>query len=723
MPLRHRRRQQLAEVAGGVMSEQLLSLLCGAVRARSRDETVALLLSGGVDSTSVGIALQNAGRAIRAYTYRLQGYESKDFRKAIAIARHFGWHLTIITVPTVDAARDFVRLAVEHRCRKKTQFEVTFPLLYVLPRIAEAEVWTGCNADDHYGNRKNYLLHQKQMAREGSSPAERKKDFDAYRRACFERLANPDGGDTFWYAHRLAAQCGKRLLDPYIDETVREFFLRFDHKTLSPLNKPLVRQALADELRDLPKKGSLTVGVRLQTGGGVDALFETLLHDPAINRFEKKYTKVSPLCQRWGEEVERRPKQFLAELKALPSRSAPTVSSSDAARYRPYTMDDVHRASAARKFTAMSTFAGGGGSCIGFHLAGGHVVLASEFVPEARRTYAANFPDTPIDTRDIREVIADGASIKTFLARAGLKPGELDILNGSPPCCEFSTAGRGISDQQELRRYSDTKQRGMATLILDFFKLARHARPKIVVGENVPALAWSKNRAFFEGALDTLRYADPSHTGRLYYVNSAVLSASGFGVPQDRRRLFFIGVRADAARAVGIDDDDDVLALFPEPSDFPVSIRSALADLRQADAEIDPWCRAAMTGSIGRWIDHLPPNPRKRLKLKDVGFPADSLFSMVRCAWDLPAPTLTVTGQGPKGLSGAIHPEANRKFTIPELKRLFGLPDDYALTGTLAQAAERVCRMVPPRVTQAIAEQIYERVLRPLSDSLAREAA
>jgi DNA (cytosine-5)-methyltransferase 1 len=74
---------------------------------------------------------------------------------------------------------------------------------------------------------------------------------------------------------------------------------------------------------------------------------------------------------------------------------------------------------------------------------------------------------------------------------------------------------------------------------------------------------------------------------------------------------------------------------------------------------------------------------------------------------------LAVTGQGPNGLSGAIHPEANRKFTIPELKRLFGLPDDYALTGTLAQAAERICRMVPPRVMQAIAERIYERVLRP----------
>jgi DNA (cytosine-5)-methyltransferase 1 len=104
------------------------------------------------------------------------------------------------------------------------------------------------------------------------------------------------------------------------------------------------------------------------------------------------------------------------------------------------------------------------------------------------------------------------------------------------------------------------------------------------------------------------------------------------------------------------------------------------------------------------------------LNLRDVGFQGTGNFSAMRCAWHLPAPTLTVTGQGPNGLSGAIHPEANRKFTIPELKRLFGLPDDFALTGTLAQAGERICRMVPPWVIQAIAERVHERVLRPYAE-------
>ncbi|HZL70651.1 MAG TPA: DNA cytosine methyltransferase [Candidatus Limnocylindrales bacterium] len=91
-------------------------------------------------------------------------------------------------------------------------------------------------------------------------------------------------------------------------------------------------------------------------------------------------------------------------------------------------------------------------------------------------------------------------------------------------------------------------------------------------------------------------------------------------------------------------------------------------------------------------------------------------YTLTRCSWDNPAPTMVVSGQRPDGLTGAIHPEKDQKFTLPELKRLTALPDDFVLTGTLGQAAERVCRMVPPLLTKAIAESVYTKVLLPYTE-------
>ena len=112
--------------------------------------------------------------------------------------------------------------------------------------------------------------------------------------------------------------------------------------------------------------------------------------------------------------------------------------------YRIYFMKDVREGSAQVKFTVASMFANIGGSSIGYRLAGGRVVLANEFALEAARTYSANFPDTIVDTRDILDIVDTPAEIDGFLAKAGLKQGDLDILDGSSPCTEFSTAGSSM---------------------------------------------------------------------------------------------------------------------------------------------------------------------------------------------------------------------------------------------------------------------------------------
>jgi hypothetical protein len=88
--------------------------------------------------------------------------------------------------------------------------------------------------------------------------------------------------------------------------------------------------------------------------------------------------------------------------------------------------------------TAATTFAGCGGSSLGYRMAGFRVLYANEFVEAARDTYSANKREwTVVDDRDIRSVTPE-----SMLELMGLGRGELDLLDGSPPCASFSTAGK-----------------------------------------------------------------------------------------------------------------------------------------------------------------------------------------------------------------------------------------------------------------------------------------
>jgi hypothetical protein len=393
------------------------------VSRRSREDTVALLASAGIDSVSTGIVCQEVGKTVHAYTYELQGFRSREREKVEAIARHLGWRLHVITVPTQNLAADFKRLAIQYRCRTKVQFEVTFPLLYVFPEIEEREVWTGFNADDNFGNTRKPRMDQARLKRDGVDAAERKRLFDEHRKEVYEKFDRPHSDDTWWFAEDV--------------------------------------------------------------------------------------------CQRWGREVEANPDAFAAELEALPPQPRANTRLSRVEGYRPYMMADVLRASAAGKFTAISTFAGGGGSSTGYRLAGAKVLLVNEFVPEAARTYKTNFPDCVVDRQDIREISASDETVAAFLALVGLKRGELDLLDGSPPCCEFSTAGRGIGDQDVLRPYSDLKQSNIASLPFDLVDLVIKVQPKVFTCENVPAFA-SRGAEVFHRVLRALRFpADRSDRGVL----------------------------------------------------------------------------------------------------------------------------------------------------------------------------------------------------------------
>ena len=307
---------------------------------------------------------------------------------------------------------------------------------------------------------------------------------------------------------------------------------------------------------------------------------------------------------------------FASVLASLPDQPPPTIRLSRLEKYTPYLLADVRTASQQRKFTFGSAFSGGGGSSVGYCLAGGVGLFAIDFVPEAARTYRRNFPRTLIDRRDIREITRDARTVAELLERVNLKPGDLDILDGSPPCCEFSTAGRGIGDQEVMRVYSDVVQNNIASLAFDHADLIQLARPKVFVVENVPAFASARSREVYERLLHALRYlADGT---RSYYVNAAVLSADDFGVPQNRKRLFIVGVRKDVGEAVGFGSDDAVRDAIPAPTKVGATVRSALAGLHQTENDVWPWFESALTTQLSGLIRRLPKCPPERTRFPDV---------------------------------------------------------------------------------------------------------
>ena len=374
-------------------------------------------------------------------------------------------------------------------------------------------------------------------------------------------------------------------------------------------------------------------------------------------------------------------------------------------KFQPYYLEDVHSESDKALFTVVSTFAGGGGSSTGYRLAGGNVLLVNEFIPEAVETYKENYPDTPVLPINIREITSGKSKdIKECFKSYGIEPRELDILDGSPPCCDYSKSNTVPKHKRKkVSTYSGTTQKSVGKLIHDFVTVATAMCPKVIIIENVPTI---QKAAVFKKALNRLRKKG-------YLINFSTLTASHFDVSQRRKRLFVVGVRHDIAEKAGITNESDILEIYPTGSTYEPTIRDCLSNLEIDKRERNLLLTSCRQSSHYELIRSMPFSPQKPLTIRFVDPEWTSDFNLVRSSWDKPCPTLTQLGQK-TGRSGVFHPDENRKFAINELKRLTGLPDDFHLTGTFNQQAERICRMVPPLMTKALATAVYEAVLSKL---------
>ncbi len=324
--------------------------------------------------------------------------------------------------------------------------------------------------------------------------------------------------------------------------------------------------------------------------------------------------------------------------------------------------------------TVVSTFAGAGGSSLGYSMAGFRECLAVEKNDNAVATFRCNFPEVPVFHGDITQLTEAQAFELT-----GLAPGALDLLDGSPPCQGFSTAGR--------RQAGDPRNQ----LFREFVRLLQGFRPRAFVMENVSGMVKGAMRLVFAEVLSSLKAAG-------YRVSARLLNAMYFHVPQSRARMIFIGVRED----LGIEPG------HPGALSRPVTMRQAIGDL--------PSEQVPETGHI--WLDESPAGRntktwhlarRARQGQRYAG-------QQRRFVWDGPCGTLLTPSAEYQAMppylrSIGCHPLYTRTLSLLEYKRIASFPDPFVFAGAWNFAYNRIGNSVPPLFMRAIARHVRTHIL------------
>ena len=186
------------------------------------------------------------------------------------------------------------------------------------------------------------------------------------------------------------------------------------------------------------------------------------------------------------------------------------------------------------KGKVFSCFACGGGSTMGYKLAGFDVLGCNEIDPKMIEAYKANH----------NPKYAYLEPIQTFKLRNDLPKElyELDILDGSPPCSSFSMSGNRERDWGKEKVFKEGQaEQVLDTLFFDFIDLAKNLQPKVVIAENVKGLLLGEAKNYVREIYKEFDLAG-------YYVQHWLLDASKMGVPQRRQRVFFIALRKDLAK-------------------------------------------------------------------------------------------------------------------------------------------------------------------------------
>lgn len=359
--------------------------------------------------------------------------------------------------------------------------------------------------------------------------------------------------------------------------------------------------------------------------------------------------------------------------------------------------------------TAISLYSGIGGLDFGFEEAGFQTRVALELDKTACQTIRLN-RDWEVIEDDINHVTS-----KTLLSRAGLKPGQADVLFGGPPCQPFSKSSYWV--RGDSLRLDDPR----ADTLTGYLRVLRDARPKTFLLENVYGLAYQGKDEGLRHLLDGIEQIN-RETGSNYAVSWQVINCAEYGVPQIRERVFMIGSRNgktfrfpkpthDAPDAV-IED------LFGPKREPYRTAWDALGDLPEPDD-----LEGLQVG--GRWGGLLPSIPEGENYLWHTSRGGgSSLFGWRTRYWSFllklakRLPSWTIQAQ-PGAAIGPFH-WRNRRLTFEEMARLQTFPEGLKINCGRTEMQRMVGNAVPSLIAEILAREIRRQLLNTPLDSALR---
>ena len=337
------------------------------------------------------------------------------------------------------------------------------------------------------------------------------------------------------------------------------------------------------------------------------------------------------------------------------------------------------------KGTVFSCFACGGGSTMGYKLAGFDVLGCNEIDPKMIEAYKVNH----------KPKYAYLEPIQTFKLRKDL-PKELynlDILDGSPPCSSFSMAGNREKDWGKDKKFREGQaEQVLDTLFFDFIDLAKELQPKVVVAENVAGMMMGAAKEYVKKVYEGFKEA-----GYQLRIEPYLLDASKMGVPQRRKRVFFVALRNDLA-----DNFMEQVDMFQVAPKLELNFNEKPILYKEIEDKADT-IKTIEGDYLDLWEKTVPGNSSSKYHEKGFYFGAYKISLNEVCP--------TIIGKfRPKSGGGVYHYNIPRILNKNEYCKIGTFPLDYNFTHK--DYGYFIGMSVPPVMTANIATEIYRQWLK-----------